>query len=232
MTEGYDEAYNWTEEEAGNVSAALKSDMTAPFDFILEISAPPEKQEDGNIIADNNGLPVYAERTLYVSTSFIKALSNARCKYIRFVLGDAAVQIDITPLLNNPAVAIRLDPLKADDLSEGEIKTLAGYDSNGKLYDFRVLRESSGADLTEDLAKTGALEVLLDVTKNGREAQNLAEILFLSEKRDEGRDEIEPSLLRSRRISENGRLYLKGTAPGSGVFGLVQNKNKTSGNET
>ena len=195
--------------------------MTAPFDFILEISADPEKQEDGSIIIDEDGTSVYAERTLYVSTSFIKELSNNRCKYIRFVLGDAAVQIDIAPLLNNPAVALRLEPVALKDLTEGEIKALAKYGSNGKLYDFRVLRESSGADLTENMAQAGALEVLLDITKIDREAQGSVEILFLSEKRDEEPEEIDASLITSRKVLENGKRYLKATAPGSGVFGLV-----------
>ena len=111
-----------------------------------------------------------------------------------------------------------LAPLREEELTDGEKKVLEQYDPSTQLYALRIFRESSGADITEELAKSGALEVMLDITSGSQTMD--AKILFLTEKREENPADLEEAFIESMTVMEKGGTYLKGSAPGRGVFGL------------
>ena len=202
----------------GTNTIVLAGTEENPADYILEIKAEPVKNENGTDRTNANGDPVYAERNLHVPSGLAGALRGKGCSKIRFTVGHAAVQVDFSAVAGSSAVKVMLAPLREEELTDGEKKVLEQYDPSTQLYALRIFRESSGADITEELAKSGALEVMLDITSGSQTMD--AKILFLTEKREENPADLEEAFIESMTVMEKGGTYLKGSAPGRGVFGL------------
>ena len=186
----------------------------------LEISADPVKRSDGNVQLDENGKAVYRQRNLHVTPTFMKNMQTRQAMVVRFVLEDAAVQLNVSALDTAAAYTVKLAPLDDKDLTEEEKAVLAGYKTGPGIYAVRVVREDTGADVTEAVVSSGALEVMLDVTQN--DGSNPAGILFLKEDRARSSGAPIPYTADGQLIQQEDREYLKRTAPGSGIFTLLR----------
>ena len=183
---------------------------------VLEISADPVKQSDGSPLLDENGKIVYRQCNLHITPALMKNMQSRRETIIRFVLGEAAVHLDVSALDASSAYAVKLAPLTDADLTGEEKTVLAGYQTGPGIYAVRVVREETGADVTEKIGSSGALEITLDVTRNDGAAA--AGILFLKEDRTQSPAHPVPSASEGERVRQEGREYLKLTVPGCGIF--------------
>ena len=186
----------------------------------LEISADPVKRSDGNVQLDENGKSVYRQRNLHVTPTFMKNMQTRQAMVVRFVLEDAAVQLNVSALDTAAAYTVKLAPLDDKDLTEEEKVVLAGYKTGPGIYAVRVVREDTGADVTEAVVSSGALEVMLDVTQN--DGSTPAGILFLKEDRARSSGAPIPYTADGQLVRQEDREYLKRTAPGSGIFTLLR----------
>ena len=134
---------------------------------------------------------------------------------VRFILGTAAVQLDISALEAAKTYTVRLAPLDEADLTGEEKAVLAAYAEDLSMFTVRIVRETDGADMTDEIAAAGKLEILLADPGDG-----LFGILYLIEKRGQTQGRPASQVMDGTSETEAGRAWLKITAPGSGIFGL------------
>ncbi len=126
------------------------------------------------------------------------------------------MHLDVSALDASAAYTVKLAPLTDADLTGEEKTALAHWQTGPGIYAVRIVREDTGADVTEKIGSSGALEILLDVTRS--DSETWEGILFLKE--DRALPPADPVLYKTEgeRIRQEGREYLKQTVPGCGIF--------------
>ena len=178
------------------------------------ITADPEKKADGSIATDESGKAVYRQRILKLSSVMIGRAKNEGCEAIRFMVGDAGVQISLSAFPELGSYLLAIAPLEDTELTENEKAVSEGLSRTGKFCAMKL----SGADEDLKKIKESGITVLYRKTEDIPEETGLK---FLEEARNEPGSI--PVMLEgdSVPVTEDGVRYITGQAGISGIFCLT-----------
>ena len=182
---------------------------------VYQITAAPdegwEKAEDPDVQVH------YSQRCLNITKELLDRMEAAGCTALRFVLGDAAIEMDAQELKEGVPFRLKLASLEKGELNTAEEKMLQDNETAGSLYAVRISHVADGQEApAEDVGLTASVRV------SDEEKDGIQGLLFLKENRRLSTQEGEAVHLSGKQIIMGEKQYIAAGLDGTGTFCLCR----------